>query len=699
MASTEEADGAHHFSQALKFYQAGETAEAIVALNKATLDRRFSLADYARFEAANLYFQQQQYQAAAEAYRSISANYPQSILQARANLLEAKSEYVLKNYRQAIRTVQRLLDNYPEAKEAAEARYLSAAGYLALKDWREAYQAYADTDLYYPLTTFGKQSRLAMRQLEKKYRKSLPRLKVTAQALFKKGMLYFEQADFDLAANIFSRLAREFPKSKYVSEAWLMLGRAEMQTSRYPFAISDLARATVGEPSVAARAYYYLGLSYGQRGDYDTGIYNLKKVVDNYPEANVAPEAAYWIGYYYELKADLNTALLEYYNLLNKFPLSSSVSAAIWRMGRIYYWHQDYKNAVVYWHLAQLYPAGEETPRCYFFEAKALEKLNKKKEADEVFNSLIARFDHTYYAYRARELTNLPADKPVPFNGGDFSEALNNLEKNDRERLAAIMEIWEQTKGDDRQLAAEGEVSVHLQKYKDLMAMGLNNFAAEEARYLVNLTSEQERDSAQVKLGEMLANSGSYRAPINYAAKKIKTAVMAGQPELISRTVWRLGYPRGYWKTVVKNAARYKLDPYLLLAVIREESRFNPVAVSRSRAQGLMQIMPATGKGLARSLKLKNYRLSKLQQPEVNIQMGAYFLQDLIADFNGNVYLALASYNGGPNRIKRYVKEWHNGDLANIDIDEFIESIPIRETRLYVQKVMGSYFEYKRLYD
>ena len=79
--------------------------------------------------------------------------------------------------------------------------------------------------------------------------------------------------------------------------------------------------------------------------------------------------------------------------------------------------------------------------------------------------------------------------------------------------------------------------------------------------------------------------------------------------------------------------------------------------------------------------------------------MGTYYLSNLIKRFDGNVFLALAGYNGGPSRVKKWVNEWYGGDTKNLDIDEFVQNIPIRETRYYVQKVMGSYYQYKRLYD
>lgn len=670
------------FARVLLLQQAGDT-----------------LADYAQFEIAETFYATGEYSAAVPEYYKVATQHTDSLLVPRAYLMLGKSYFNSKDYSRAVKNFRYLIDKYADAKEAAEAHYLIAKALESQGKWKEAYLAYEETDLFHPLSYFGKKSRLAIKTLKKKHKKKLPRFKASAAALFKKGMTYFEQDDFEMAANIFARLAREYPKSKYLGEAWLMLGRAEMQTNRYPSAISDLERAAQEAPNLAGRAHYYLGLAYGRRGDFERAVSFLRKVP---ADSDLADEAIYWAAYYQEISGNINSALREYYDLINKYPYSKSVPAAIWRIGKIYYWNSEFKNAAIYLHLAQLYPPGEDSPRCYFFEGKALERIGNRAAAIEVYKKLAERFDHTYYAYRAQEKLQghgISFLHQSPFNGEDFSAALSELDGNNSEKLAAIMEIWEQANTETLQSESSEEALTHLAKYKELMEIGLADYAADEARYLVNLTSDTEREPLQTKLGEMLIQVGNYRTPIRFADRKVKAAVLAGKPQTLPKKIWQLAYPRGYWKHVSGKAKRYGLDPYLVLAVIREESRFNPKATSRSNAKGLMQIIPPTGRGIAKDLKLNRYRSGRLYEVPLNVEMGTYYLSNLIKNFSSNLYLALAGYNGGPNRIKRYVKSWYNGDLGIVDVDEFIESIPVRETRLYVQKVMGSYFEYKRLYD
>jgi soluble lytic murein transglycosylase len=686
--------------EALRLRSQGSREAAVALLRQSLKSENFSLSDYAQFELGETFFAPGSYAAAISEYKKVPAAYPQSLLLSRAELMIGKCYFNLKNYPKAVAVLRGLLANFPEANECAAARYLIALSLERQSRWKEAYLAYEETDLDDPLTAFGQKARLAIVALKKAHRKKLPKFKATAAALFKQGMTYFEQDDFETSSNIFNRLAREFPRSKYVGEAWLMLGRAEMQSDN-PSAIADLERAEQGSANLAGQASYYLGQAYARRGNYERAITVLKRVPARYPDSGLASEACYWAAYYRELSGDLNGALREYYDLINKYPYSRTVPAAVWRMGKAYYWNSDFKNAAVYYHLAQLYSPAEDSPRCYFFEAKALERLGDRQGALAVYRKLAQRFDHSYYAYRALDKLSqlgVPLAAPTPFDSEDFSRALNGWDGKDSAGLAAVMEIWEQTRAESVETESSQEAAVHLAKYKELMSLGLTDYAAGEARHLVNLTSDLEKDSAQTRLGEMLVRSGEYKTPIKFAERKVKNAVMAGQPSSVPKKIWELAYPRGFWNNVAGQAGAYGVDPYLVLAVIREESRFSPRAVSRSGARGLMQIMPGTGRVIARDLDKTGFRARKLFTPALNIEMGTYYLSNLVKNFKGNFYLSLAGYNGGPNKINKYVKSWYN-DLGRVDIDEFVESIPARETRLYVQKVMGSYFEYKRLYD
>ncbi|MFZ3106204.1 MAG: lytic transglycosylase domain-containing protein, partial [Candidatus Hydromicrobium sp.] len=109
---------------------------------------------------------------------------------------------------------------------------------------------------------------------------------------------------------------------------------------------------------------------------------------------------------------------------------------------------------------------------------------------------------------------------------------------------------------------------------------------------------------------------------------------------------------------------------------------------------GLMQIMPATGEGIARQIGISNYYTNLLLDPDINIRMGTFYLRQQLDNFSQNQFYCVGAYNGGPGRMSGWISE--RGDM---DIDEFIESVSYEQSREYIKIVMGNYYFYQMLYD
>lgn len=160
----------------------------------------------------------------------------------------------------------------------------------------------------------------------------------------------------------------------------------------------------------------------------------------------------------------------------------------------------------------------------------------------------------------------------------------------------------------------------------------------------------------------------------------------------ISKEFAKILYPKPHWETVCNAAKKYDIDPYLVLSLMRQESLFNRNALSKSGAIGLMQILPSTGQGIAKKLKIAWPNKQVLFKPETNIQVGVDFLSYLKDRFHNNPAHMLAGYNAGPNATQRWLKE-------NQTLDEFVACIPYAETNGYVSRVLKNYWIYKLLYD
>jgi soluble lytic murein transglycosylase len=170
------------------------------------------------------------------------------------------------------------------------------------------------------------------------------------------------------------------------------------------------------------------------------------------------------------------------------------------------------------------------------------------------------------------------------------------------------------------------------------------------------------------------------------------SALAIGDPAL-PRAFWEMLYPFGWRDEVTAAARRVGLDPFLVAALVREESSYYPRALSRAGARGLMQLMPATARPMAEHRGLAFAGGELLDEPGANIEIGTAFLSGLLREFK-DPRLAVAAYNAGPGRVRQW---WQARQTS--DIEAFVEQIPFDETRQYVKRVMYSWDEYRRLYD
>jgi soluble lytic murein transglycosylase len=166
---------------------------------------------------------------------------------------------------------------------------------------------------------------------------------------------------------------------------------------------------------------------------------------------------------------------------------------------------------------------------------------------------------------------------------------------------------------------------------------------------------------------------------------------MLARGEVYATTAERIRYPRGYWELVSGEATQKGLDTWLVAALIRQESLYNPSARSVSDARGLMQLLPTTAEHWAPAAGMGGKTLD-LYDPTVSVRIGTSYLRGLFAMFDGNPFRAVAAYNGGEHAVAGWLKQYPGDD------DQWVENIGYKETRDYVKKVLGGSREYQLLY-
>ncbi|HET6439623.1 MAG TPA: transglycosylase SLT domain-containing protein [Anaeromyxobacter sp.] len=233
----------------------------------------------------------------------------------------------------------------------------------------------------------------------------------------------------------------------------------------------------------------------------------------------------------------------------------------------------------------------------------------------------------------------------------------------------------------------------HLRAGLVLFRMGLFKAASEELE-AVPLSQLGPADSLDPVLlvADILDRMGEHRAAHNLLRTRAREAFRR-PPDAANMRAWLIAYPPAFREDVERFAQAAAVPANLLQALMREESALDPRIVSQAGAIGLTQLMPSTAQAVAARMRVPRPGRAELMQPSLNIRLGAQYLGELIRHFGGDVALALAAYNAGSNAVDR----WRAG-MPGLPLDEFVEQIPVEETRGYVKRVLRSYAAYATLY-
>jgi len=411
-------------------------------------------------------------------------------------------------------------------------------------------------------------------------------------------------------------------------------------------------------------ALFWLGRSLGRAGDSAGFTARLSALADLTPPPRHAEEALFLLAAAAMDDADPRLALDYLKRLRRAYPRGGWRDQGLWLAGWAHYKLREGAAAVADWEaLLTLEPGSPLKPQALYWQGRALEWLGRRAEAVRVYRSLLREvIDQPYYRMRAtRRLEGLGQAVPGGRPAGAGAEP------------------------------GEGQAGSHLAKGRALQALGLREEAAEEYSQHLRL-----HPGDRASLGEgcrAFRALGRYDRLVWAGGKFLRPLFVQGGGSPPIREYWQCVYPLAYWEAVRPEAAAQGLDPFLVAALIREESAFAPRAVSRTGARGLMQLMPQTAERTARAARLPFEGAEALERPEVNIRIGTLHLAELLRELEGRSSLALAAYNAGKSPLLRWLQRY-----GFQDEEEFIEDIPYSETRNYVKRVLGSHERYTALY-
>ncbi|MBD2343035.1 lytic transglycosylase domain-containing protein [Anabaena subtropica] len=643
-------------------------AERAAKLEELTQKSRSPDRERARYLLASDYIDTKQAQKALELLTGLDRSYP--ALAPYILLKQAQAQDLLGEDGKASDLRQQVLKQYP--KEAAAVRAIYLIGQPKLHD-----TAIAQFPSH-PLTWEIIRKRLSenpnqpqLRLILAKYAYNQPGIVGVLDQLVQQpnlkpedwdviGTAYWENNQFLKAANAYAK-APKTARNLYRTGRGLQVGGKNREQ-----AIANYNQLLQQFPDARETGTGLLRLAEMARTSKDALPY-LNQVTAKFPEQ--ASQALVRKAQIFQALKDQKSAQAAWQELITKYAKSDEAAEYRWKNALEKAKVRDYTSA---WKWAQPIvinnPNSILAPRAGFWMGKWATNLGKEQEAKSSYEYVISQFPYSYYAWRSANLIGL--------NVGNFD--------NVRQLNPEVIPY-------QRPIPPAGSAT-----FQELYLLGQDRDAwlQWETEYL---NKQQPTIAEQFTEGLIRLARGEYLSGINLISKleDRETPEEQAEYQAFSKqiTYWQARYPFPYLREIEKWSSERQLNPLLVTALMRQESRFESKIKSVAGATGLMQVMPDTAKWIASKIPL-DIKTIDLVNPNDNVMLGTWYLDHTHEQYGNNSMLAIASYNAGPGNVARWLRT-----LPKEDPDDFVEAIPFNETRDYVRQVFGNYWNYLRLYN
>jgi soluble lytic murein transglycosylase len=692
--------------------------------------------------AAREYQRNGQYEEAMAAYQRVIQ---QADGQARYDL--ALTYITIERYADAVAELKAYIDAKPSQEESLRARFLLGRAYAALGERDKARQSlkdyaddkgpatvYARLELAQLLVQEGHHDKAAQ-ELEKALALDVPP-SLAPTLLLRLADAYREAGDVEQAIQWYDRLLQESPSDAYKALALsriASLSRGLADGERWRQALLDIVEQYPGSPQapnaldslLAAEVPLSLltqgTVHYSQRA-YDEALAAFDSFLAGNPPAAQAAVAHYYRGAIRQGRDEPQEALADYEACLQLDPEGDQAEDAAWARallleeldrpleaaaaygqfwqaypdspwavraaflsGLIPYQAGDAAAARAAWNeMADAFTSPERRAQAHLWLGQAdLVFLDDGEGAAAHFQQALAAGPASFYALRAEAWLKNQAAIPLPV-GRDETIAPAAPDWDAAEAWLASL------RGPEALAAGPSPFDLPAwQRGQELHRLGLTQEATNEFLWLI------DQGSSQLWRLYHLARA-FHDLGLTHLAARAATDLLESADiplEQAPRALLKLAYPLDYQTLIDAAAAEDDLSPLLLLAMIRQESFFDPTAGSPAGALGLTQVIPLTGAEIAQKLNIEDFSVPDLLRPLVSIRFGARYLRDQLNLFDGDLFLALAAYNGGPGNASR----WRES-LPAADMDLFVELVDSVETRAFVKVVLENYAMYRFLY-
>lgn len=420
----------------------------------------------------------------------------------------------------------------------------------------------------------------------------------------------------------------------------------------------------------AEARYFYLTATRAL-GDRATYAQLARQLADDEPQSPWTERTLDELATHYITSDEDDEADRVFRDLLRLFPRGRASERAAWKVGWAAYRGQRFgESAQVFEQAAGAFPRSDYRPSWIYWSGRARDRLADRVAANARYRLTVVDYQNSYYGRLAAGLLSARGEPAVTG------------------RITAA--------GPGASLSAAVSTTTII---RELVLAQMYDDALREVQYAQRVFGDSpqlQATSAWIRHQQGLTLSAQERFNALRGAittmRRAYPQFMAAGGEALPPDVLRIIFPLDYWPLITKYSLQHGLDPYLIAALMAQESTFTAEIRSHANAYGLMQIIPSTGRVYARKLGIRPFSTAMLQQPEVNVRIGTQYFKDLITQFGG-AHFALASYNAGENRVERWLAE-----RPGIPQDEFIDDIPFPETQGYVKRILGTAEDYRSLY-
>ncbi len=434
----------------------------------------------------------------------------------------------------------------------------------------------------------------------------------------------------------------------------------------------DGVRPFIDAGARQGEALYFYAVATRELGGHDEYLRLVRRIVTEFPNQSWAEEALNNLATHYILQSDDDSAEKTFREMYEKFPTGHYAERAAWKIGWWAYRGANYGETVrVFEGAAANFPRSDYRPPWLYWSARAHEALREQALADSRYALVEADYRNSYYGRLAIEAARHGAPGQAPRRRRRF-----RIRRRRRLKPPTICRRLRRCRRTRPMVRA-------------LLGLELYDQALDELHYAQKVWGDSS--AIQATIGWIFYQRGELRTGIN-VMKRAYPQYLAAGGEKLPPELLKVLFPIDYWPLIKRYSNERQLDPYVVAALIAQESTFTADVKSAANAYGLMQLLPSTGRQYAKMLHLPKFSLSMLTTAESNIKMGTAYFADLVQQFGG-LHFALATYNAGPSRIAKWIAA-----KPGLERDEFIDDIPFPETQNYVKRILGTAEDYRRLY-